>query len=149
MDIDFNKLNFSNYNLPNNINEVILRNVLKCSYCEALELTEEEAKIRIHTLKYIINANKNLEDYSREWYMLNNMVGNYEYVLPIIKIRNMPKTEFIKLIKDEYSKEGSLSDNVYETILYKHPDIANLLSDDNCFLERLNDLKLEDFKEAQ
>lgn len=149
MDIDFNKLNFSSYKLPFNTNETVLKNILKCSYCEALELTEKELERRIYNLKDVVNTNKKLEDYSKEWYMLNNMIANYEYVLPIIKIRNMPKKEFMNLIKVEYSKNGALSDNVYDTILYKYPDITDLLSDDNCFLDRLEKINLENSEEDQ
>lgn len=84
MDIDINKLDYSNYKLPNQITEDALKEILGCNYNGAIKLSEEEIIKRINILKDFIFKNKGDEDYRlEEWYIVGNMESNYRYVLAI------------------------------------------------------------------
>ena len=51
MDIDINKLDYSNYEMPCNINEDELKQTLSCCYNDAIQLSAEELINRINMLK--------------------------------------------------------------------------------------------------
>ncbi len=85
MDIDINKLDYSNYEMPCNINEDELKQILSCCYNDAIQLSAEELINRINMLKEFIIINKKVENYRlEEWYCVGNMESNYRYALSIV-----------------------------------------------------------------
>lgn len=82
MKINVNKLDYSNYKLPNQITEDELKEILMCSFDKAMQLSQEEIIKRITILKDFIFKNKDNENYElQEWYAVGNMESNYAFVL--------------------------------------------------------------------
>lgn len=86
MNINVDELDYSKYKLPYDISEDDFRRILKCSYEEAISLTEYELIKVIDILKIFILKNKCAEDYSiKEWWIVGSMESNYRYALAVVK----------------------------------------------------------------
>lgn len=86
MNVDLDKLDYSNYIIPDGIEIDGLKEILKCNFTEAIQLSEAEIIKRIEILKNMIMSNRMLKaGNNNEWYMIGNMESNYRYALSVVR----------------------------------------------------------------